>query len=386
MEVFWFIPTHGDGRHLGTQEGARAVSFAYCRQIAQAADELGFGGVLLPTGKSCEDPWVVASTLVPVTKKLKFLVAVRPGLMSPTTAARMAATLDRFSEGRLLINVVAGGDPVEMAGEGLFLDHDKRYGMTDEFLDIWRKEMKGEQVDYEGKHLKVAGGKLLYPSVQKPHPPLYFGGSSQAAMEVAAEHVDVYLTWGEPLEQVKEKIAVMTSRAEAHGRKLRFGIRLHVIVRPTEEEAWAAADELISHLDDETIQAAQSIFARMDSEGQRRMSELHGGDRSKLVIGPNLWAGIGLVRGGAGTALVGSPENVAERMREYEALGIETFILSGYPHLEEAYRTAELLFPQLNLAPASSGHPAYVSPFGEMIASNLLPGAAKTAAGHREGA
>ncbi|MHA7962693.1 FMNH2-dependent alkanesulfonate monooxygenase [Paenibacillus sp. CAU 1782] len=386
MEVFWFIPTHGDGRHLGTQDGARAVTHAYCRQIAQAADELGFGGVLLPTGKSCEDPWVVASTLVPATKKLKFLVAVRPGLMSPTTAARMAATLDRFSEGRLLINVVAGGDPVEMAGEGLFLDHDKRYGMTDEFLDIWRKEMKGEQVDYEGEHLKVAGGKLLYPSVQKPHPPLYFGGSSQAAMEVAAEHVDVYLTWGEPLEQVKEKIAVMASRAKARGRELRFGIRLHVIVRPTEEEAWAAADELISHLDEETIQAAQNIFARMDSEGQRRMSKLHGGDRSNLVIGPNLWAGIGLVRGGAGTALVGSPENVAARMREYEALGIETFILSGYPHLEEAYRTAELLFPQLNLASAASGGPAYVSPFGEMIASNLLPGAAKAAAGQREGA
>jgi len=111
MELFWFIPTHGDGRYLGTSEGARAVSYAYCKQIAQAADELGFGGVLLPTGKSCEDSWVVASTLVPATRKLKFLVAARPGLIAPTMAARMAATLDRFSEGRLLINVVAGGDP-----------------------------------------------------------------------------------------------------------------------------------------------------------------------------------------------------------------------------------------------------------------------------------
>lgn len=386
MDIFWFIPTHGDGRYLGTSDGARAVSYAYCRQIAQAADELGYGGVLLPTGKSCEDPWVVASTLVPVTRRLKFLVAVRPGLMSPTLAARMAATLDRFSEGRLLINVVAGGDPVEMAGEGLFLGHDERYGLTGEFLDIWRKELQGEQVDYEGEHLKVSGAKLLYPAVQKPYPPLYFGGSSEAAMEVAAEHVDVYLTWGEPLDKVEEKIAAMRRLAEKKGRKLRFGIRLHVIVRPTEEEAWAAADELIEQLDEETIRAAQQIFARMDSVGQRRMSELHAGDRSKLVIGPNLWAGIGLVRGGAGTALVGNPDNVAARIREYEALGVETFILSGYPHLEEAYRTAELLFPKLNLARGGNADgPAYVSPFGEMIASHIVPQPSK-AAQRREGA
>ncbi|MFH5182627.1 FMNH2-dependent alkanesulfonate monooxygenase [Paenibacillus sp. TAB 01] len=377
MEVFWFIPTHGDGRYLGTTEGARAVSFAYCKQIAQAVDELGFSGVLLPTGKSCEDAWIVASTLVPVTEKLKFLVAVRPGLVSPTLAARMTATLDRFSKGRLLINVVTGGDPVELAGDGLFLSHDDRYELTGDFLSVWRKELEGEEVDFEGNYLQVKGGKVLYPTVQKPYPPLYFGGSSEAGLEVAAEHVDVYLTWGEPPAQVEAKINRMRRLAEAKGRKLRFGIRLHIIVRPTEEEAWQAADELIAHLDEKTIASAQQIFARMDSEGQRRMSELHKGDRSKLVISPNLWAGIGLVRGGAGTALVGDPDQIAARMREYEELGIETFILSGYPHLEEAYRTAELLFPKLNLGNAAQRQdPSYISPFGEMIANNELPGAA----------
>ncbi|MCR8633167.1 FMNH2-dependent alkanesulfonate monooxygenase [Paenibacillus radicis (ex Xue et al. 2023)] len=375
MEVFWFIPTHGDGRYLGTKEGARAVSYSYCKQIAQAVDELGFSGVLLPTGKSCEDAWIVASTLVPVTENLKFLVAIRPGLMSPTLAARMTATLDRFSKGRLLINVVTGGDPVELAGDGVFLDHDDRYELTDDFLNIWRKELEGEDVDYEGDHLRVKGGKVLYPTVQKPYPPLYFGGSSEAALDIAAEHVDVYLTWGEPPAQVEQKINRMRKLAEAQGRTLRFGIRLHIIVRPTEEEAWQAAAELIQHLDEDTIAAAQQIFARMDSEGQRRMSELHKGDRSKLEISPNLWAGIGLVRGGAGTALVGSPDSIAARMKEYTELGIETFILSGYPHLEEAYRTAELLFPKLN--PGSSrnaDNPSFISPFGEMIANNELPG------------
>jgi alkanesulfonate monooxygenase len=371
MEVFWFIPTHGDGRYLGTREGARAVSYAYCKQIAQAADELGFSGVLLPTGKSCEDAWVVASTLVPVTEKLKFLVAVRPGLMSPTLSARMTATLDRFSKGRLLINVVTGGDPVELAGDGLFLDHDDRYELTDEFLHVWRNELEGVEVTLDGKHVRIEGGKVLYPTIQRPYPPLYFGGSSEAALDVAAEHVDVYLTWGEPPAQVEEKINRMRKLAAAKGRTLRFGIRLHVIVRKTEQEAWKAAEELIEHLDEETISSAQKVFARMDSEGQRRMSQLHGGDRSQLEISPNLWAGVGLVRGGAGTALVGNPDNVAARMREYEELGIETFILSGYPHLEEAYRTAELLFPKLPLSVTErSKDPAFISPFGEML--NLL--------------
>ncbi|GMA49867.1 alkanesulfonate monooxygenase [Alicyclobacillus contaminans] len=375
MELFWFIPTHGDGRYLGTRKGARAVNHAYCRQIAQAADELGFSGVLLPTGKSCEDAWIVASTLAPLTQRLKFLVAVRPGLMSPTLAARMAATLDRFSDGRLLINVVTGGDPVENAGDGLFLSHDERYAVTDEFLSIWRKVLTEEgKTDFQGEYLRVEGAEVLYPPLQKPHPPLYFGGSSSAAIQVAARHVDVYLTWGEPPAQVKEKIAKVRELAAAAGRTVRFGIRLHVIVRETEEAAWQAADELIQYVTDDTIAAAQSVFARMDSVGQQRMSQLHRGDRSHLEISPNLWAGVGLVRGGAGTALVGDPESVAARMREYADLGIETFILSGYPHLEEAYRVAELLFPLLPVnVPRNPEERTYISPFGEMIANELIP-------------
>jgi len=374
MKIFWFIPTHGDGRYLGTSDGARAVDAAYMQQIAGAADRLGYEGVLIPTGSSCEDPWVAAASLIPVTKQLKFLVAVRPGLMSPTLAARMSATFDRLSGGRLLINVVAGGDPVELAGDGLFLDHDERYRLTHEFLDIWRRELSGDTVDYEGDYLHVKGGRVLYPAVQKPHPPLWFGGSSPAAQDVAADHVDVYLTWGEPPHEVAEKIADMRKRAEARGRKLRFGIRLHVIVRETDEEAWQAADSLIKHLDDKTVAEAQRIFARFDSVGQQRMARLHNGDRSSLEISPNLWAGIGLVRGGAGTALVGSPETVAARMKEYAELGVETFIFSGYPHLEEAYRVAELLFPLLPLERnADLSGPSSISPFGELIANEVRP-------------
>lgn len=294
--------------------------------------------------------------------------------MPPTLTARMAATLDRFSKGRLLVNVVAGGDSVELAGDGLFIDHDSRYELTDEFLTIWRKLLSEEKVDFQGKYLRVEGGEVLYPTIQNPYPPLYFGGSSPAAMDVAAEHTDVYLTWGEPPVQVAEKINKMRKLAAEKGRKIRFGIRLHVIVRETEAAAFQAAEELIQYVDDETIKSAQKIFARMDSEGQRRMSELHHGDRSKLEISPNLWAGVGLVRGGAGTALVGDPDTVAARMKEYADLGIETFILSGYPHLEEAYRTAELLFPKLTLKQVKDPNErAFISPFGEMIANQQIP-------------
>ncbi|WP_127531516.1 FMNH2-dependent alkanesulfonate monooxygenase [Paenibacillus kobensis] len=374
MEVFWFIPTHGDGRYLGSAEGARAVDTKYLQQVAQAADRLGYGGVLLPTGTSCEDAWVVASSLIPVTERLKFLVAIRPGLMSPTLSARMAATFDRLSGGRLLVNVVTGGDPVEHAGDGLFLGHDERYDLTSEFLEIWRRELAGETVDFEGDHLKVVGGKVLYPPKQRPYPPLYFGGSSAAAHQVAADHVDVYLTWGEPPQEVAKKIARVRELAAEQGRTVRFGIRLHVIVRETSEEAWREADRLISKVDESAIEAARKVFSRYDSEGQKRMSDLHGGERSQLEIYPNLWAGVGLVRGGAGTALVGSPEEVAALMKEYTDLGIETFILSGYPHLEEAYRFAELVFPLLPIDHLKSADgPSSTSPFGELIANSIKP-------------
>ncbi|SDT93565.1 alkanesulfonate monooxygenase [Verrucomicrobium sp. GAS474] len=391
LDLFWFIPTHGDGRYLGGGSGAggRRIDHAYLTQVAQAADALGFGGVLLPTGRSCEDAWVVASSLIAATRRLRFLVALRPGLVPPSLGARMAATFDRLSQGRLLLNIVTGGDPVEMAGDGLFHAHDTRYEITDEFLDVWRREMAGETVDYAGKHIEVRGGKIVFPPSQKPYPALYFGGSSPTALEIAAKHVDVYLTWGEPPAQVAEKIALARAAAAKQGRKsdrpLRFGIRLHVIVRETEAEAWAAADALLSRLDEATLAKARETLSRLDSAGQKRQLELSGGNgknglskaRADLEISPNLWAGVGLVRAGAGTALVGSARQVADRIEEYRALGIDTFILSGYPHLDEAYRVAELLFPLLPVRRPAIPDPDAQDPgAGEIVAHEFRPEAA----------
>jgi len=291
-------------------------------------------------------------------------------LMSPTLTARMLASFDQMSEGRLLINVVTGGDPVELAGDGLLLDHDERYGLTDEFLTIFRKICARETIDFKGKYLEVRDAKLLFAGIQRPYPDLYLGGSSPAAHEVAAKHIDVDLTWGEPPQQVAEKIAEVRRSAALYGRKIRFGVRLHLIVRETDKEAWAAAEDLIRYVTDDAICAAQKTYARFDSASQRRMSQLHAGKREKLEISPNLWAGVGLVRGGAGTALVGDPETVAERIREYAGLGVDSFVFSGYPHLEEAYRVAELLFPLLQTgSELAETSPQHISPFGEVSAS-----------------
>jgi alkanesulfonate monooxygenase len=211
---------------------------------------------------------------------------------------------------------------------------------------------------------------------------VYFGGSSPAAHDLAAEQVEAYLTWGEPPAEVAKKVADVRARAAKLNRTVKFGIRLHVIVRETDAEAWAAAEALISKLDDQTVATAQSVFAKMDSEGQRRMAALHAGGtkrtRADLEVSPNLWAGVGLARSGAGTALVGDAQTVAARIQEYADLGIDIFVLSGYPHLEEAYRFAELVFPLLPLevkAKLTGG--SLFGPLGEVVANVAAPNVAK---------
>ena len=355
LNIFWFIPTFGDSRYIGSSEGARGTDSEYIKQIGVAADNLGFDGVLIPTGRLCEDPWIVATSLLAVTKKLKFLVALRPGLLQPSLAARMTATLDRLSNGRVAINLVAGGDKTELEGDGLYQDSKERYEAAGEFVDLWREILKAgvekNVVNYDGKYYKTTDAKLLFPTVQQPYPPLFFGGSSDEARELAAQKVDLYITWGERPEDVKAKIEDVKQRALKYGRTIRFGIRLHVIVRETEEKAWEAAEELISKLDDETIEQHHKVLSNRESVGQQRMTALTNSgkarSREELEISPNLWAGIGLAREGCATALVGSPQIIVERIKEYADMGIDTFVFSAYPHLEEAYRFAELVFPLL---------------------------------------
>ena len=354
LTFHWFLPTNGDNRNIvggghGTPSfvatGDRPASTAYLGQIARSAEQLGFVGALTPTGAWCEDAWLSTAMLASVSERLKFLVAFRPGLVSPTLAAQMASTFQRLSGGRLLLNVVTGGEGHEQRAYGDFLGKDDRYVRTGEFLHIVRALWRGETVDFHGEHLHVEGARLAKPP--SPVPDVYFGGSSPAAGQVAARYSDVYLTWGEPPAAVAEKIGWIRGLAAEHGRHLRFGIRLHVITRDTSAEAWAQAGRLLDGIDDTSIAAVQGGLAASESEGQRRMIALHGGSRDDLEVSPNLWAGVGLVRGGAGTALVGSHTEVADRIAEYHELGIDEFVLSGYPHLEEAYWFGEGVLPIL---------------------------------------
>ena len=383
MRFHWFLPTNGDGRDIvggghgpatGTAGTIRPASLAYLGQIARSAEQLGFEAALTPTGAWCEDAWLATAMLTEATERLKFLVAFRPGLVSPTLAAQMAATFQRYSMGRLLLNVVTGGESAEQRGYGDFLDKAGRYERCGEFLGIVTRLWRGETVTTGGTHLRVDGARLT--RLPDPVPPLYFGGSSAQAGPVAARYADVYLTWGEPPAAVAAKRQWMEGLAREAGRTLRYGIRLHVITRDTAHEAWLQANRLIENIDPDAIRRVQEGLARSESEGQRRMRELHGGSADDLEVSPNLWAGVGLVRGGAGTALVGSHTEVADRIEEYAKLGISEFILSGYPHLEEAYWFGEGVLPILRSrglwahpAPGTADETVSVTPFATAAGS-----------------
>ena len=380
LSFHWFLPTYGDSRNLvagghGTSmSGDRPASLRYLNQIAGAAEENGFEGVLTPTGAWCEDAWLTTAMLVETTETLKFLVAFRPGVVSPTLAAQMAGTFQRHSRGRLLLNVVTGGEPHEQQAYGDFLDKEQRYERTGEFLhvvrELWRSD---DPVTFEGKHIQVRNAQLN--NRPDPLPPVFFGGSSAAAGPVAASYADTYLTWGEPLFAVSKKLEWIRTLAVDQGRVLDYGLRIHVISRDTSEQAWAEADRLLSAVDPADVERVQANLANSESEGQRRMLELHGGSTDRLEIAPNLWAGVGLVRGGAGTALVGSHEEVAERLIEYSRLGITQFILSGYPHVEEAYWFGEGVLPILErrglwTPPAHRENRVTTTPFATAVAGS----------------
>ncbi|MEE6260762.1 LLM class flavin-dependent oxidoreductase [Plantactinospora sonchi] len=352
MSFLWFLPTSGDSDQVGSAtvtagaaRHSRTATVGYLSEVARAAEESGFTGALTPVGSGCPDPWIVCTAVAQHTERLRLLVAVRAGFTLPTLLAQQAATFQQFSGERLSLNIVTGGDPAEQRAYGDFLDHDERYARTAEFLDVLRLEWAGERYDYAGRHYRVDGGGRTVP-VGVP-PPIYFGGASPAAEAVAGRQADVYLMWGEPPAAIAERVARI--RSVAAGRPLRTGLRVHVIARESAAEAWAETERLLAGMSAERIAAAQARFARMDSVGQARMTALNRGTADGLTIAPNLWAGVGLVREGAGTALVGSYAEVAERLDEYATLGVDEFVLSGWPHREEALRVGRHVLPRTRL-------------------------------------
>ncbi|MEU1969709.1 LLM class flavin-dependent oxidoreductase [Micromonospora sediminicola] len=353
LHLHWFLPTHGDGREVAKPAegppapGARRdPDIDYLTQVALAVDRFGFTGMLVPFGLFCEDPWIVSSALAGHTKRVNFMIALRPGFVSPVLAAQAAATFQRLSAGRLQLNIVTGGDTDEQRRYGDFLDHKQRYERTAEFLDVFTQAWSGERFDYTGNHYQITNGLLTRPSDQRPL--LHIGGSSPQAQSVAARFGDVLLVWGETPTAVKTLLAGAKALAEDHHRNLAFGTRFHIISRDSSAEAWRVAQQLLDGMDPERIRQAQQRFSRTESEGQRRMAALHGGRTDALEVYPNIWAGYGLVRPGVGTALVGSHEEVADRIEEFAKLGLRHLILSAQPHLEEAYNVGEGVLPLLH--------------------------------------
>ncbi len=351
VEVSWFSAICDDDfEYLGVPDPALISSYEHCRGIVLAAEEAGFDNILLPSGYAAGiDTLAFASAIATLTRRIKLLAAVRVGEVWPPQLARQIATLDQIAGGRLNVNIISSDLPGETLASG------PRYRRTVEVMHILRTLLNGQALDHQGEHYQFKLDPPRIRTVSGRCPPLYFGGLSEDAREAAAEGCDVYLMWPDRMEAVAEIIADMKARAAKRGRTLRFGYRAHVIVRETEDEARAAATRLISRLDDKVGEEIRNRSLDTQSVGVRRQAELRGQATDDGYVEANLWTGIGRARSGCGAAIVGDPDQVLAKLDAYQRLGIEAFILSGYPHRTEADLFARYVLPKLNHGPLQLG-------------------------------
>lgn len=344
-DYLWFCHLAHDGEFLGTKAlPPRQPTLAYLSSIVETAGEMGFSSLLTAVNYHMHhETWTAAMALLARTQGAGLLIATRPGIFHPAQFAKMAATAQNLFPGRVRINLVMGSSSAERAMYGDFAGKDEQLARTRDYLKLMRRLWQETPVDFDSPYYPVKGA-VLEPKPSQPIP-IYFGGASLAAQQLAAELADVYLMWADREAVIRERIDSVRSLAKAAGRQLRIGLRVHVIVREREAEAWQAAERLISRIDPEVRAAFLSAAQHVESAGQRRQLELASGDN--LLIEEHLWAGIGLARTGVGLAIVGDPQQVAGKLKRYQALGIDTFILSGYPHLDEARRFGELVMPLL---------------------------------------
>jgi alkanesulfonate monooxygenase len=282
------------------------------------------------------------------TERLKMLVAARPGLIAPTVTAKMVSTFDQLSGGRVYVNLIAGGGQAEMAADGIFLDHDQRYALMDETVTLMKRLWtEDDPITYESRFVRVEGAQVRPRPVQQPHPPFYLGGISPAAQEVGAKHANVYLLWGNTPKLIANDIAVLRERARVHGREseLKFGMRLQVLVRETEEQAWHDADALIANTNERMVERRMSGMGAQSQADARMKQIARDSAADNYRIAPHLWAGLTTVRHGAGVMVVGNPAQVAETLNQFVELGCTEFCLSGYPHDDEAERFGRLVMP-----------------------------------------
>jgi alkanesulfonate monooxygenase len=356
LQFGWFIPTYGDSAALGDAETWSAPGMELFGRVARAAEEAGFEYALVPVATECWEGWLTSMAVAMQTSKLKMLVAARPGLVAPTLMAKMIATFDQLTGGRVLINLIAGGGEAEMAADGLYYEHDERYEVMAESVSLMKRLWESEEpVTWEGAHFKLE--KAVVKPKPLAQPPFYLGGISPAAKRVGAEHADVYLYWADLPERIAADVASVQVEAEKVGRGdvIRHGLRALVCVRETESEAWEAAENITSRVTGGMKdRRAEGMGAQSTADG--RMRELASASESDgYRIAPHLWAGLTPVRHGAGVVIVGNPEQVAGQIEEYAEIGISSFCLSGWPHDEEAERFGRLVMPLIKNRVAQPG-------------------------------
>jgi alkanesulfonate monooxygenase len=371
IDFYWRLPTHGchgSIRHSaydrgdwsplgpnnvapgldrnGEEDGFRYID--HLAEIAKAAESAGFIGGLIPSFPNTDDPWVISPLLARETRTFRFMIAFQPGFLNPVHAARMSASLQRATGGRTVFNIITGGGGPSQLWWGDGFSHDDRYGRTTEFLDVFKGVWKGEGFSYDGRFYQVTDGGLSPLLAAEEIPEIWFSGSSDAALQSAAKHADYYLSWLEPFDQLTDKFARVKERTAALGGEQKCAVRVDLVARATEEEAWRDIRHGFENLTEERRQ--QSRGGPTDSVGAARQQALKPSEARRyddLIVAPNLWGGFNLLRGGPALGIVGSYEQCAARLDELIARGTDAFILAGTPHLEEAYRIGEEVLPLL---------------------------------------
>jgi alkanesulfonate monooxygenase len=344
----WYIPTNGEGVYPGDPISEPA-SLNFFMRVISAAERAGMEYALVPVTPACWEAWISCAFMAAKTTNIKLLVAARPGLISPTVMAKMVATFDQLSGGRVYVNLIAGGSEAELAMDGVHLPHDQRYELMDECVTIMKRCWTDEgPVSFKGKHYDIAGNWFRPKPVQQPHPPFYIGGISPAAIDVGAKHASTYLFWGNTPEQIVSDVATVRAAAAKYGREheIGFGMRLQVLVRETEAEARRDAEALIAGTT-EKMRAARQGAMGGESHADGRMRQFaESTEDSNYWISRHLYAGLTTVRHGAGVMMVGNPEQVAGLIGEYVDAGCSEFCLSGYPHDFEAENFGRLVMPK----------------------------------------
>ena len=343
-EISWFAPIcDGDDQFLGARDPEFKSSWENTSQIVKTADKLGYSNVLCPSSYQVgQDPLAFISAMAPITEKINFLAAIRCGEIHPPMLARTLATLDHILKGRLTINIISSDLP------GTELASSERYARSREVIQILKQAWTKDEIDFKGKFYDLNLSSRPVKSYQQNGGPLlYFGGYSPAGVELCAEFCDVYLMWPDTQEKLQGLISTMRSKAANYNRTVQFGLRVHVIVRETEQEAKAYANSLLSKLDLELGENIKNRAQDSKSLGVSMQSNLRDASDENYYAEPYLWTGIGLARSGCGAAIVGNPDQVYNKLKSYMEMGIHAFILSGYPHQQECELFAKYVLPRL---------------------------------------